>query len=138
MRSSFCPTKSPVETKSKVSFKTDLAVTHFTSPPEFLNAQHLPERFESKYLWIFTPPSHQGQVSTWYTNKSQCLLREPFPLRPAERPKREEVNATRDGSLGPQEAEFGSWIDYISKELETWITLTKIVNRGKVKGCLQF
>lgn len=33
------------QTKSKVSFKTGLAVTHVAGPPDFSKTQHLPERF---------------------------------------------------------------------------------------------
>lgn len=29
--------------------------------------------------------------------------------------------------------EFGSWIEYISKELERWMTLTKTGSGGRVK-----
>lgn len=58
------------QAKSKLSFKTELAVTQFAGPPEFSKVQHLPERFWRKCLWISTPPSHQDQVSTWYTDQS--------------------------------------------------------------------
>lgn len=71
------------------------------------------------------PPGRPARVNVFSGN---C-----FFLRPAERPKREGVNATGDGSPSPREGEFGSWMEYISRKLAD-----KTVSGGRVKGTYGF